>query len=102
MADPSSDLVLKRRGRVVAAHDLEGVPRGTPGRIMYVAGFSWKRARVRFDNGVERSGLDGRHLMSQSAWDELEHQRALEEARAEQARLADELRSRLIAEGTHQ
>lgn len=101
MDDTTFPVEIKRRAKVVAAIDSEGVPRGTRGQIMYVAGFTWKRARVRFANGVERGGLDARHLMSVAAWEDLERQQAVADAKAEQQRLADELRSKLVTGGTH-
>jgi hypothetical protein len=48
--------------RVVAAHDLEGVPAGTAGTVVSVNGLSWTRYRVTFENGVELNLLDGSHL----------------------------------------
>ncbi len=54
---------LKAKARVTAAHDLDGVPAGTAGKVVMVTGLSWIRYRVRFDNGVELNLLDGRHLL---------------------------------------
>src|SRR5690606_8129712 len=54
-----TDSDFKRHQKIVAAVPLEGVPAGTPGRIMMVNGFAWTRYRVRFENGVERGTLDG-------------------------------------------
>lgn len=68
---------------------------------MYVAGFGWQRCRVHFDNGVERSGLDHRHLVTVDEWAERERDEARAAARAEQERLADELRSRLVTGEAH-
>lgn len=48
---------LKRHEKVAAAIDLPGVPEGTLGKISYVAGVSWIRYRVLFDNGVERGQI---------------------------------------------
>jgi len=101
MDDASDTLDMKRRAKVAAAIDLEGVPAGTPGQIMYVAGFSWKRARVRFANGVERGSLDGRHLVSRAVWQERELELARQHAREENKRMADELRAKLITGGAH-
>jgi len=64
MADesaPSTDLHAK--DNVTAAHDLDGVPAGTAGKVVMVTGLSWIRYRVRFDNGVELNLLDGAHLV---------------------------------------
>jgi hypothetical protein len=58
-----ADTGFSRKDRVVAAEDLDGgVPEGTPGVVVMVTGLSWIRYRVRFDNGVELSMLDGRYL----------------------------------------
>jgi len=54
------------KARVTAAHDLDGVPAGTAGKVVMVTGLSWIRYRVRFDNGVELNLLDGRHLIGAS------------------------------------
>ncbi len=57
-----ADTQFSHRDRVVAADDLPGVPKGTPGTVMMVTGLKWIRYRVQFDNGIEYSLLDGRHL----------------------------------------
>ena len=62
MADATSTDAYRLKDRVVAAHDLTGVPQGTQGRVTMVTGLSWTRYRVRFDNGVELGSLDARHL----------------------------------------
>ena len=60
--DSSTEGEFRANDRVVAAHDLDGVPAGTGGRVVMVTGLSWIRYRVHFDNGVELNLLDGRHL----------------------------------------
>ena len=57
-----ADTEFSHRDRVVAAQDLPGVPKGTPGTVLMVTGLSWIRYRVHFDNGIEMSLLDGRYL----------------------------------------
>ena len=57
-----ADTEFSRRDRVVAAEDLPGVPKGTPGTVVMVTGLSWIRYRVHFDNGIEINLLDGRYL----------------------------------------
>ncbi len=54
---------FKAKDIVAAAHDLDGVPAGTMGRVVMVTGLSWIRYRVGFDNGVELNLLDGKHLV---------------------------------------
>ena len=62
MADDGPERIFRENERVQAADDLPGVPEGMPGRVVMVTGLSWIRYRVAFDNGVELSLLDGRHL----------------------------------------
>jgi hypothetical protein len=62
MADTSATPRYREKARVRAADELPGVPEGTPGKVLMVTGLSWIRYRVRFDNGVELSLLDGSHL----------------------------------------
>jgi hypothetical protein len=98
----SREPTFRRRQKVVADVDLPGVPRGTPGRVMYVAGMTWFRCRVAFDNGEEISGLDDRHLVSEKDWQEREQEERRAARLAEQQRRAEELRSRVLAEpATH-
>lgn len=101
MAETIAPGPFRRHDKVVAVIDLEGVPQGTPGKVMYVAGFTWQRCRVRFANGVERGSLDARHLTTQADWDRAEHERAVAAARAENERLAAELRNNLVTGGSH-
>jgi hypothetical protein len=57
-----ADTEYSYKDRVEAAQDLQGVPEGTPGRVVSVTGLSWIRYRVGFDNGVELNLVDGRYL----------------------------------------
>jgi hypothetical protein len=57
-----ADAGFREKDKVVAAHDLPGVPEATPGVVLQVSGLDWIRYRVRFANGIERNLLDGRHL----------------------------------------
>ena len=54
---------LKRKDRVVAAVDLPGIPAGTEGVVIMVAGFTWIRYWVRFANGVERGSINRKNLV---------------------------------------
>ncbi len=56
------EIDLKLRQRVRSKVDLPKVPAGTEGRVLLANGFAWRRYRVLFDNGVEVSFLDGRHI----------------------------------------
>ncbi|HYX43825.1 MAG TPA: hypothetical protein VE760_02200, partial [Acidimicrobiales bacterium] len=62
MPETESEQRFRQRQRVQAAHDLVGVPAGTKGTVLMVTGLTWIRYRVRFNNGVELSLLDGEHL----------------------------------------
>ncbi len=55
---------LDRHQKVRAWVDLPGVPVGTPGKVLQVAGLSWVRYRVLFENGVDHGQLDGRHIVA--------------------------------------
>ena len=71
--------------KVVAAEDLVGVPKGTPGKVILKNGFRWIRYRVLFDNGTDIGSLDRSQLVLREEWEE----RQREQARAErEARLA--------------
>lgn len=48
---------LRKGTKVVATTDLRGVPEGTPGKVMLVAGLTWIRYWVRFDNGVQLGSI---------------------------------------------
>lgn len=51
-----------RNDKVKALEDLPGVPQGTRGRVELVAGFTWTRYRVAFENGVDLGTIDGSRL----------------------------------------
>jgi len=55
---------LDRHEKVRAWIDLPGVPVGTPGKVLQVAGVTWIRYRVLFENGVNHGLLDGRHIVA--------------------------------------
>jgi len=64
LARPRPDQLDLRRGDKVSAKiDLQGVPEGTPGKVILANGFNWMRYRVRFENGAELPDLDDRHLV---------------------------------------
>jgi hypothetical protein len=53
---------FRRNERVKTLDELPGVPLGTEGRVLQVAGFAWTRYRVTFDNGYDLGSIDGSHL----------------------------------------
>lgn len=94
----STEKVFRRRQKVVAAVDLPGVPAGTPGKVYYVAGVTWIRYHVLFENGVEISSLDASQLADRKTWtqeqerverEQLEADRAAERERIRQENLAN-------------
>ena len=61
--DQTNDGVLRPGTLVEAVEDLPGVPAGTRGVVVGVAGLTWVRYRVRFDNGAELGTLDRKLLV---------------------------------------
>lgn len=57
MATMTDTDALRRKERVAAAVDMPGIPAGTPGKVIMVAGFEWIRYWVRFENGVVRGSI---------------------------------------------
>jgi hypothetical protein len=92
----TKEQVFERHAKVVAAVDLPRVPAGTPGRVMYVAGVTWIRYHVLFENGESHSSLDAEQLTALDEWERKEYERRQEARR--QARIAA-LESRQQAEG---
>ncbi len=70
----SKEQVFKRHQKVVAAVDLPHVPKGTPGTVLYVAGVTWIRYHVGFENGETISSLDAVQLLSRKDWDEQQYE----------------------------
>lgn len=71
---------LRKGDKVVAAIALPGVAEGTSGKVKLVnglvAGKSWARCWVFFDNGVDRGSIDSKHLVRASEWAEYQVKRA--------------------------
>ena len=93
----STEKVFKRHQKVVAAVDLPGVAAGTPGKVSYVAGVTWIRYHVAFDNGVDMSSLDAVQLADRKAWKAAEAARDAEERAAAREVERAELRAELLA-----
>lgn len=77
--------VFKRHQKVVATVDLPDVPAGTAGRVLYVAGVTWIRYHVAFDNGQALSSLDATQLMSRDDWAQKEHDEKVAARKAKRA-----------------
>jgi len=90
-----TDNGFRRNQRVVATAERPGVPLGTEGKVLYMAGMTWKRARVAFDNGTEVGGLDSRHLADARQWQRDHDEAARQEQRDAALREAEATRARL-------
>ena len=55
---------LRKGTKVVATTELRGVPEGTPGKVMLVAGLTWIRYWVRFENGVALGSISRDKLIT--------------------------------------
>src|SRR5579862_8837161 len=98
MARRSDTPAFSQHQKVAAAHDLPGVPAGTPGKVLLVNGFSWVRYRVRFDNGSERGMLSADDLTTASAAVGQARQAEQEARQAERATARAALRERALAD----
>lgn len=74
MAKQRVDNELLFHDKVVAAVDLPGVPKGTPGKVTLKNGFRWKRYRVYFENGADIGSLDRSQLALRSEWADEHHE----------------------------
>lgn len=74
MAKKRVDDQLLFHDKVVAAVDLPGVPKGTPGKVTLKNGFRWIRYRVYFDNGADIGSLDRSQLALRSEWTDDYHE----------------------------
>jgi hypothetical protein len=103
MATATKEQVFERHQKVVAAVDLPHVPQGTPGKVLYVAGVTWFRYHVRFDNGEIMSSLDATELADRKEWEQARAEEELEARRAEARARAEEQRAaaRPAASGGH-
>jgi hypothetical protein len=88
----TTEQVFRRRQKVVAVEDLPGVPAGTVGKVYYVAGVTWVRYHVAFENGVELANVDASQLRDRKQW--LADQQAEEEQRRAEEREAAHTRRR--------
>jgi hypothetical protein len=72
MAQRNDTPVFTQHQKVVAAHDLPGIPAGTPGKILLINGLYWVRYRVLFELGaagrIERGMLSADALTTPDAW----------------------------------
>ena len=75
MATKTGD-VLKVKEKVVAARSMPGIPEGTKGKVVMVAGFEWIRYWVRFENGQVRGSIDRSKLARAKDWEEIQARRA--------------------------
>ena len=80
---------LDRHQKVRAWVDLPGVPIGTPGKVLQVAGLTWIRYRVLFENGVDHGLLDGRHVVARKDFVPLDERVEVDEVAAVDASADD-------------
>lgn len=59
---------LRKGAKVVARTGLRDVPEGTPGKVILVAGLTWIRYWVRFDNGISLGTVDRKVLATPEEW----------------------------------
>ena len=81
----TTEQVFKRHAKVVAAVDLPHVPKGTPGKVLYVNGVSWIRYHVLFENGQAISSLDAEQLVALDEWQKKQYEERQAARRAERA-----------------
>ena len=76
MAAKTDVAVLKVKEKVVAARAMPGIPEGTRGKVVMVAGFEWIRYWVRFENGIARGSIDRKKLARLKDWETIQAARA--------------------------
>ena len=59
---------LRKGAKAVARTALRDVPEGTPGKVILVAGLTWIRYWVRFDNGISLGTVDRKVLATPEEW----------------------------------
>lgn len=67
---------LRQGERVVVITAMPQIPEGTSGKVTFVAGFTWIRYWVRFDNGVTRGSLNRNKLARPAEYQALLDRRA--------------------------
>lgn len=87
MAQRNDTPVFSQHDKVMAAHDLPGIPAGTPGKILLINGLSWVRYRVLFDlvagGRVERGMLSAGDLTTPEVWFAAQRDQRMAERQAE-------------------
>ena len=59
---------LRKGAKVVARTALRDVPEGTAGKVVLVAGLTWIRYWVRFENGISLGTVDRKALATPEEW----------------------------------
>jgi hypothetical protein len=85
MRDITTEQVFDRHAKVVAAVDLPHIPKGTQGRVLHVAGVTWIRYHVLFENEESLSSLDAEQLMALDDWNEMQYEQRQAERKAARA-----------------
>lgn len=81
---------FRRNERVRTLDALPGVPLGTEGKVLLVAGFTWTRYRVAFDNGYDLGSIDGSHLSRPKEFEQALAQREAADNAVEAVSSADD------------
>jgi hypothetical protein len=81
---------FRRNERVRTLDALPGVPLGTEGKVLLVAGFTWTRYRVAFDNGYDLGSIDGSHLSRPKEFEQALAQREAADNAVETATSGDD------------
>lgn len=61
---------IRAGAKVRATTDLQGVPKGTNGKVAMSNGLTWKRYWVRFENGELLGQVDHDDIVLSRAWDQ--------------------------------
>ena len=61
---------IRAGAKVRATTDLQGVPKGTNGKVAMSNGLTWKRYWVRFENGELLGQVDHDDIVLTRAWDQ--------------------------------
>ena len=59
---------LRKGNKVGALNDMRDVPAGTEGKVIMVAGFTWVRYWVRFENGIYLGTVNRHELATPDEW----------------------------------
>jgi hypothetical protein len=64
----TASAALKLNQKVHALKDLDGVPRGTKGKVLLIKGVEWKRYWVDFENGAYLPDVNRSDVATKTEW----------------------------------